>query len=501
MKRKNILIAISSFFILGFLTVSCQKNLDINEDPNQPTEVPENLMLPSLLSNFSYEVVGGYPVRTTSLWTKQTAYAVDGAHAGGYAITASDVNNLWTYFSYSDVMNNAVLLKDQALENGNPHYSAIAKIILAWNLSIITDLFGDVPYSEAFRGSEGILKPKYDAQEDVYKSIQTLLSEAIEEANQDGGNLLPGGDDLVYGGNMDSWTNLAHTLKARFYLRLSNAPGYNAATQAQLALDELAKGSIDASTQPEFEYFSATGAENPWYQFAIDGKWNTATRPSQFYVNMLLDNNDPRLAYQATLVEAGDNVLPENVGTYKGVVNEAPTVNLANFSQINPVYSASDAPLYWLIYPEVEFIRAEALFLAANQTVTAQVIEAYESAIQASMDFYGINSAETTDYIQNNPLSTTAATAYRQIMTEKYVANYLMFETYNDFRRTGYPELTINNDTYPGVPLDQPPRINQIPVRFPYPSAELLYNAANIPAGISANPVEAIVVNVWWDAN
>lgn len=501
MKRKNYILSIFLMLMSFSIITSCNKHLDINADPNSPTDVPEDLMLSALLSNFSYEVLGGYPVRVTGLWTKHIAYATDGPHEGNYWITTNDVNNLWTFYSYTDVMNNAYILKNKATENGNPHYSAIAKIILAWNLSIVTDLYGDAPYSDAFKGQSGILKPKYDSQEDLYKSIQILLDEAITDASATENNLEPSVDDFVYGGDMENWINLAHSLKARFYLRLSNAPGYSASTQAQLALDELAKGAITLATQPEFAYYASTGAENPWYQFAIDGKWSTTNRPSQYYVNKLLASDDPRLAFQVTKVVAGTNVEPDNVGKYIGVVNEAPAISLGNFSAIGPFYSAKEAPLYWFAYPEIEFIKAEAEFLKANKVVNSAIEVAYDKAVRASMDFYGISEEDADAYLAANPLSSNADEAYSQIMSEKYIANFLQFESYNDFRRTGYPELPINNDTYPGAPLDQAPRLQQIPVRFPYPSAERQYNNDNIPSDIPTEPLQAMVIKVWWDAN
>ncbi|WP_312339017.1 SusD/RagB family nutrient-binding outer membrane lipoprotein [Sphingobacterium sp.] len=501
MKRKNIIVSILlALCVSPSFFVSCSKNLDINQDPNNPKDVPENLMLTALLSNFSYEVVGGYPVRISSLWTKHLAGAIAGNHEGNYLIKASDVNNLWESYSYTDVMNNAYILKNKATANGNPNYSAIAKIVLAWDLSIMTDLFGDIPYSDAFRGGEG-LRPKYDSQEDIYKSIQSLLDEAITEASNNNNALKPGADDFLYQGKMENWIALAHSLKARYHLRLSNAPGKTASAQAKLALDELAKGAIVKDNQPAFKYLASTAGENPWYQYAIDGKWAVTTRPSQYYVNKLVANNDPRLAYQATKVVAGANVDPANVGKYNGVTNEAPGDVIANYSAIAPFYSAKDAKLYWMVFPEIDFIKAESEYLIANKTVTPTVKNAYEKAIRSSMDFYGISAADANTYLASHALSTNAAIAYEQIMTEKYISNYLMVESYNDTRRTGYPNLPINNELYPGqTKLDQPPRINQIPVRFPYPSSERLYNSDNVPSAISIDPVKAIVIPVWWNS-
>lgn len=190
----------SYLIIFAFLSLigvtSCSKQLDINADPNNPTEVSENLLLSGILGSFSFEVAGGYPVRNTSLWTKHIAYATADRHPGNYWMTTNDVNNLWNAFSYTDVMANCMDLISKAEENNNPQYTAIAKIILAWNMSFITDLFGDAPFTEAFKAQEGILKPKYDKQEDIYKSIQALLDEGIALAKQTEGQK-PGKDDYI----------------------------------------------------------------------------------------------------------------------------------------------------------------------------------------------------------------------------------------------------------------------------------------------------------------
>jgi|GEM_PF-210158 len=497
-------------FLLLTALYSCKKYLDINQDPNNPSQVTEQLMLPSILSTFSYEVTGGFPVRVSSFWTKHLAYATDGPHEGNYQQTANDVDNFWRYSSYTAIMGTAVELVDKSNKNGNPSYSAIAKIIIAWNLSYLTECYGSIPYSEAFKGQTGLTKPKYDSQEDIYKQIQLLLDQAIVEAGK-GTGVQPGIEDFIYGGKMTKWIHLANTLKARFYLRLSNAPGYSASTQATLALAALDAGSITAAEAPVFQYVAQTGSENPWYQYAVDGKWSTTPRPSQFYVNfmngdpLVPGSKDPRLAFQADAVATG-----VNAGKYVGVNNYAPAT-LANYSPIGKFYSAKGAALNLVLYSEVLFIRAEAEFLKANKVVNTTVITQYDKAVAASMNFYGIVTdpnlgtvePATTAYLvlpeHVITLATSSTEAYRKIMTQKYIANFLQFEAYNDFRRTGYPVLPINNETYPGVALKNPAVINIVPLRMPYPSSERSYNAANIPSDIPLNPKEAMQVPLWWD--
>lgn len=491
MKRKYILISLA---VLLFGTLeSCKKYLDINRDPNAPSEISEPLMTSAILGSFSFEVAGGYPVRLVSLWTKQLADASPGPHEGNYLVTANDVNNFWRFSSYTKIMGTSKELIEKADKNGNPAFSAIGRIVMAWNLAYLTECYGSVPYTKAFMGEFKDVKPAYDSQEEIYKQIQALLDQAIIDAGKTTG-LQPGKEDFIYEGKMIKWVHLANTLKARFYLRLSNAPGYTAAAQANLALTALNAGAITAAEAPVMQYFAAANADNPWYQYAIDGKWTLSIRPSLYYINMLKATADPRIDFQAAKATAGPDI-----NQYVGVTNDAAPRPLTNYSAIGSFYSAQGAKLNLLLYSEVPFIRAEAEFLKAGKVVTQAVIDAYEAGIAASMSLYGITSYPT--YLANNKmlLTTTSATAYNMIMTQKYIANYLQFEPYNDFRRTGLPALPLNTEVYPGGTLTGTPVINIIPLRFPYPSSEIAYNAENIPSDISVNPAEAMKVPLWWD--
>lgn len=491
MKRKYIIVPLVFLF---FTTLqSCKKYLDINRDPNAPAVVSEPLMTSAILSSFAFEVAGGYPVRLVSLWTKHLADASVGPHEGNYLLTPNDVNNFWRFTSYTKIMGTAKELFEKGDKNGNPAYSAIGRIVMAWNLAYLTECYGSIPYTKAFMGEFKDVKPAYDSQEEIYKQIQALLDQAVIDAAKTTG-LKPGKEDFIYQGQMVRWLHLANTLKARFHLRLSNAPGYNAATQANLALTALNAGAITAAEAPTMAYFAAANADNPWYQYAIDGKWTLSIRPSLYYVNMLKATADPRLDFQVAKVTAGPDI-----NQYVGITNDAAPRALTNYSAIGSFYSAQNAKLNLLLYSEVPFIRAEAEFLKAGKIVNQAVIDAYEAGIAASMSLYGITTYPA--YLASNKmlLTTTPAAAYNMIMTQKYIANYLQFEPYNDFRRTGLPALPLNTEVYPGGTLTGQPVLAIIPLRLPYPSSEIAYNAGNIPSDISVDPAKSMIVPVWWD--
>ena len=475
---------------------------EINEDPNNPLQTPENLQLSALLGNFSYQVIGNEPARTASQWMQQTAWNGTQPSTDTYHHDESAVNNTWEFFSYTSVMKGAVDLNEQATANGNFAYAAIAKTILAWNLSVVTDLWDEVPYSEAFDPS--ITSPAYDTQEEVYAAIFGLLDGAIADYAK-ASPVSPGSDDLLYGGDMARWERLTHTLQARLHLHLVNAPDNDAATRAQQALAALQEGFMSNADNADFAYFDVTGEENPWHQWVIDGKWDTRNQLSSQYVSLLKSREDPRLPIQARQVGAVDNnslvagfsPMPfmeadyqMSDPTYVGHQNGVTGVGASNVSSIGAFYSAADAPLTWLSYAEAKFIEAEARLILSGAAAADPI---YREAIAASMDQLGVDPADADAYIASRP-PLTAQNALEEIITEKYVANFLHFEPYNDWRRTGYPELTPVTSN-PATPS------GMIPLRYPYPASELNRNPESIAATGVPVGYAAMEIPVWWDAN
>lgn len=497
--------------VLAVGLAGCDSFEEINTDPNNPNDVPENLRLTGILSNFSYQVVGGEAARAPNFWVQQLAFNGTQPSLDTYDHDESDVDNLWRFMSYTDVMYNAVLLDEQATANGNFEYAGIAKTMLAWNLMIVTDLWGDVPYSEAFQVVDGRIldtTPAYDEQEAVYASIIELLTQAKadfgRELDPDRPNLRsPGADDLVYTGNMDAWSRLTSTLLARAHLHLTNAPGNDAAERAGLALDALDDGFQSLADDATFTYVDASGSENPWFQWTIDSKWDTRYQLSEQYVGLLKTNQDPRLFVQARQVGAvnglglvagfqpvppTDAMFDPSDGTYVGHTNGAEGIGTSSVSSIGTFYSAADAPLTWLSYVEAAFIRAEAV-LRTQGAAAADPL--YRDAIRASMDQLGVSTSDRDDYVGARPSLTAVADPLEAIILEKYVALYLQPEPYNDWRRTGYPELS---------PVTNSPRgPGNIPLRYTYPISELSNNPDNVEAtGIPAG-FAAFGEPVWWD--
>jgi hypothetical protein len=477
--KQSIIILMSMVLLI---TVSCDDYLDVNVNPNVPSGVPENIILSGVLSRHSYLVIGNWPARHPAKWLQQIAWNGVPPTWDNYDVTESDANAAWLY-SYADVIKNAMELNRMASERGNYAYAGIAKTIIAWNFSILTDLFGDIPYTDALDPASH-MSPSYDSQEDIYIAIFQWLDEAIEDFDRPS-PLRPVAFDLLYGGDMERWKRLAYTLKARYHLRLSGAPGNSPNARAQQALDVLANGFTSNNDNAKFAYSTEPGAENPWHQFAILGNWDDRDQMAHNYIELLKSLNDPRLPIQARPVESS---LPDSI-VYIGHRNGEDGIGSSNVSRIGHFYSDADADLTLLHFAEAKFIEAEAR-LILNGAGTADPV--YRDAIRAHMDDLGISQDDREAYLNTLPSLAAADNPLKEIMAQKYIANFLNPEIYNDWRRTRYPELS---------PVTNAPRIAEIPKRFPYPLSEWQYNASNVSATGIPLGYSSMTFQVWWDQN
>lgn len=462
------------FFITAiFSGSSCKKFLDVNKDPNNPTDVSEALILAPVEIEIATNVAGGsFSLQNingiaviTSYWTQQIALNQLQPQVDGYKIAQDDVDQPWLTI-YSGILQNLKIMNGKAQTSGNHSYGVIAKILTAYTLGVTTDMWGDVPYSNAFDGN---FKPTYDKQEDIYKTLQDLLDAAIAE-NQDPAGVAPGTDDFIYGGDMSNWEKFAYTLKARYYMHLTNAPGYTPAAQAALALTALAKGFTSEADEANFAaYGDAPNKENPWYVNTTPDQGGVVLAST--FIDTLLKRNDPRLPVIATQAN----------GIYLGrVISTDPDPDPGVYSVINSFYADIAAPLSIVNYSEALFLKAEATFRISGAAAATPI---YNDAIKSHIAKLGLDvtSAGVVAYLTSRG-SLTDANALQRIMEEKSIANFLSIENYNDWRRTGFPTLKAV----------QKPFTPTIPLRFPYPLAEVTSDPQPAHAAKITDPV-------WWD--
>jgi hypothetical protein len=431
--------------LLAITFSSCSKGYfydTINDDPSQLQHPVPSSLLPGIIQNTGY-IMGGDASRFPASFMQQVVgIANQSVLANNYEVSSDDVDGMWTAGLYS-IMGNTNSMINLAKDKGQGHYAAIGKILMAYNLGVATDFWGDVPYSEAFLGKAN-LAPKFDTQQSIYAAIDQLLGDAATSlGTADGSPFQPGTDDLLYGGDLGMWFRFAHSLKAKFYLHLAKRDPANYAK----ALAEVPLGF--AAGESAVVKFSGTSApsQNPWYQF------NTQ-RPDIGFTGTLYDllkgANDPRLAVYQTLA-GGDAAL-------------------------GPLYGSPNSSVYLMSYDELRFIEAEAQFQAgANKAAAAA---AYNDAVATNL----IRTVKTAAYAPT-VAKTAADITLNDIMTQKYFALFLNAEVWTDWRRTGLPVLTAPAASTLGGAL---------PRSLLYPIGEERYNP-NAPKNTS------LLRRVWWD--
>lgn len=432
---KNILYIIGLYAL--FLTSSCKTGDDLYDSPNSPVEVSPKLMLAAVEVNTFMNTEGDL-ARVSAVLSQQMA----GANAQyltlqNYQMNRNDYNNHWNGL-YSGTMYNAKLMIDKYGAE-NPYYGGIAKVLLAINLSVATDFFGDVPYSDAFKGADLNFVAKYDKQQAVYEAIQKLLDDAIVDLGKTAGSnkLLPGLDDIIFKGNPAKWISTAWTLKARFVNRLSQKDATSSANQV---LTYLANGIKTAADN--MENIHDSNYPNQWGDFENNrGRHVVANKK---LIDILISTNDPRLAYY----------FADEDGVFLGADISAEQIN-TKVSIIGPYFN-TDQNYGLVTFHEAKFLEAEAKVRLGLDASTA-----LNDGIKASVA-YVTKGANTGASLATFTQATADLTA---VMTEKWKAMLGHIEAYNDVRRTGIPVLTPRPQSAGAV-------IAYIPKRLPTPVTE-----------------------------
>ena len=430
--------------MLGFTACEDYFGENANVDPDNPTVATANVILPQVMARMAY-TWGGDLTRYVGINSQH----VDGvgrqfAVIGNYGIQPGDCDQMWANI-YSGTLNSNRQMIDLARENGFGHYEGIGILVETFTIMMATDAWGDVPYSDAFKFAEnGVYSPTFDTQSDIYDAIfANLASARTLLAGSNGGNA-PGGDDLFYGGDIDSWVNFSYVLEARAHIHLSKVNGNQAYTDALAALGN---GSFASSANDfAFQYGVPANENAPWFQY-IEQRDDCET--GAFYTSLLSSLNDPRLA----------------------------TYGFEHIVPGHPVFTQDQLDRL-LSYTEQEFIRAEALLGTGDSD---GAYEAYERAIQSSIAESG--AVDNDDYFGQSSVGVGAGNlTMENIMTQKYIALYTSPEVFNDWRRTGIPNLSPVNGT-------------QIPRRLPYAESEQFSNPDNTPS-----PSQITIFDrVWWD--
>jgi hypothetical protein len=477
---KNIRFKFIGALILVVLVLgSCKKWIDtgINVNPDAPTDAPMKSLLPAIQANMAYNTVGGNDAaRVTSIWLQYfQGIARQSQGSANYIWKDGDVDNQWNT-NYAFSMMDLTHLIEKAKSNKHNMYLGIADILMANSLGLTTDLWGDVPYTDAFQGLNK-LQPSFDKQEDIYKIIINLLDEAITSLSSE--NLLYAYGDVMYGNSDEDpapqaalWLKAAHGMKARYLIHRCKVYGSSVFTDA---LAEVTSAMADNSDDLQFNFGAGQGNQNPLFQF-MDQRGDVAMH--QTFIDTLKGRFDPRIPVYAT---AG----ADTANPYQGVGWDE--ISTDNSSLPGEAVAAETAPVIFLSYAECLFIKAECELQADNLTAaTADLV----AGLSASLNKWGVYSDIYVQFYSARVQGLPKLALYREIMMQKYFALYNQVEAYCDWRRTdNLIGLSANPNTLPA------PAKNEIPRRFPYSLGEKSYN----PSGGSLYNM-TIYDRVWWDA-
>ncbi|WP_436486800.1 SusD/RagB family nutrient-binding outer membrane lipoprotein [Chitinophaga sp. ARDCPP14] len=451
--------------IFGVLFVSCEKGLeDINVNPNESEVINPEFLLSSVLINTAYDY-------------QKEAYFDKPASAGRYITMVRNEGNdkfdwgpqSWDSY-YSKLSANREMM-DLAKKLNVPQYVSVGKVLEAFNFAYVTDLFGDVPYSEALLlKTQTLAHPKYDPQQTVYPALLQTLKEANDELSSVT-NKIDTLADVMYKGEPLNWRKFANSLRLRMLLRISKKYP-TAFTEMQEILNDKSKYPIFESNADNAEIiYQGTVSANSWPGSPLGSSFDEfdKRKPSKEIVDALVQRNDPRLKVWIARVDSltGGTTNPN---PYVGVPNAIPAPYDYNggkyhISRLSSLFSSPSGAMLrgsMLTYAEVCFILAECV-QAGKVTVPGKTAESlYYDGIHANMKFYGVDQA-AIDAGYFNQASVKYNGTLEQLIGQKWIAGFLKgAEAWFDNRRTGLPKFVLGPMASTTV----------LPKRYIYPTGE-----------------------------
>lgn len=469
--------------IILLFTSGCTKDFEeINTNPNAPNSVQPSLLLRQVIYDYGEQM--SYEGFVAGDLLSQHRTALDFNLFDRHALKSPQLGgNPWPIF-YTNLRDNQIIIEQSQSTETFRVYEGPALILKAYMTAGLTDLFGDVPYSEAFNGVDGTVTPKYDKQEDIYLAeggIIDNLNKGIA-AIQRYEDVIPLEGDILFNGNLESWITFANSLKIKQLLRISE------------------KRDVSAQLQTIYNQgnYIKTNDQNAIFNF-------TNTDPNSFRLAQLRIGDFNNFVLSETMEEVLKTLEDNRIGQffrpfensetneYNGLINgidaSNTSIELANFSLAGTAFREDTSTLdaNFLTAWETYFNLAEA---AQKGLIAADAQSLYETGVQLAFDYWQTK-------IPSNYLTGPAAynasgsTPLQQIITQKWIANIINgYEGWIEWRRTGFPEFkpvaaSLNN----GV----------IPVRMPYPAEEEALNAENYQQAAEATNGNSINVPVWWD--
>ncbi|WP_138994979.1 SusD/RagB family nutrient-binding outer membrane lipoprotein [Larkinella sp. C7] len=478
------------FVSIGLMTLagSCTSEFDeMNVSPNDPTAISPQYLLPYALEA-SVDRYWGVRTRFERLnldgamcWMQYLTRNIYSNEGDNYEVSVGFYTNNWKGF-FNDAQVNYQRIITLAGPGGkfeNANYEGVALVMRSWVFSLLADVYGPIPYTEALKGTAETpnYTPVYDPVETVYAGLLKDLKTANEKLSVTGPAIA---GDILYGGDILKWKKFANSLR----LRLANRQAVKKSAESKAVMAEILG---NATTYPIFTSNADNAkltnsavlpSNNEWHQVMIqDGRtdWNI----SKTLADRLNELGDSRITVYAQ---------PNKAGKYEGHANGLPdavaTAYLGTSSLLGTYFTAPTAPAVIMTFSELNLILAEA---AADGDITGSAQTYLEKGITASFDQYGLT-------VPAGYLAKVGTATKTTIMEQKWISLFgQAIEAWTEYRRTGLPVLpakdsrsVFSND---GV----------LPTRLKYPTSEYSLNKASLDKGISLlGGADDMKSKLWW---
>ncbi|KPM46668.1 SusD/RagB family nutrient-binding outer membrane lipoprotein [Jiulongibacter sediminis] len=477
---KNLTILFTGFLLT--LATSCTNDFEeINLNPVAPVDVQPELLLRKVLFDYSEKM--SYEGFVAGNLLGQLFTAIDFNLFDRHSLTQSQYGgNPWE-FLYENLRDNEILLEKSRNNSAFKVYEGPALVLKALLTAQLTDLYGDVPYSEALQGKNGFLTPAYDSQQDIYLGENGILKnlEKAVTSMQAYSSAISLQGDILYSGDLSKWVKLANSLRFKYLMRISQTGDYTSELQNLYSSGNLI---LDASDDA-FYQFTTSQPNNFRMSTARIGDFGLFIM-SETMEEVLTDLDDPRQARYFRPTGGNSEV-------YNGLLNGPDasqlSISINDYSLTGTIFR-EDAGLMkanFMSSFEMNFLIAEA---AERGFLSADAKMHYEQGVKDAFVYWYTELPE--GYLDNEAVA-YGSEPIKQIITQKWLANIVNgYEGWIEWRRTGYPALktisaSLNN--------------NQIPVRLPYPAGEAALNPESYSAAASATNGNSVNAKVWWDVN
>jgi hypothetical protein len=480
------------FFFALLLLSSCEKSLEeINVNPNVPLQVTPDLLLPNIIRESVNQTmsenwsIGNIVVQHTA----KIQFVNDDRYGWGVR------DGIWnTFYSSLRDVNNVLIISRQ---KDQKNYEAIGLILKSWMYALLTDLYGNVPYSEAVKAKEGDFFPAYDTQEAIYNGILADLKTANDIIGTSNETV---SGDILYGGKIANWKKFANSLRMRYLMRISDRKDVSADMKQIIENPSASPVFASNADNAQLTYTKVFPNQFPLHTSRV-GSFDEF-RLGKHLGDTLLWLNDPRIKVFSRPTAATEN-LSEAQQVYAGIPNGLDDVTALTYnggaqfvSRIGKTFfedAISDIGIAVakgniMTYAELQFILAEA---ARKGLISGNTQSYYEEGIRAGFSMFA--TSMPSSYLSSPNVAFDNDKALEQIGLQKWISFYFNgIESWIDWRRTGIPTIkpgpaNLNN--------------NKVPVRYVYPLSEQSLNEENRKKAIEAQGPDDMNTRVWWDVN